>query len=448
MNENMTDKFINSLISLKNTELTDEVITNVKKSLLDYLGVTLAGAKIIQKKNNKLIRNINSIGNFRPIGLKIGTDVLTGALINGLSSHVIELDDGIRYGVLHPGVSVFSALIPLVMTKDYNVEDFVSAVVIGYEASIRLAFSMQPTHYKCGYHPSSTCGTVGTTAAIAALRNYNFEKFKSAVSAAMIVAGGSLKVIEDSSEIKPYNIGNAAMTAIVSANIAEAGFISPIDALSGDAGFFSIMCDEYNQEILFNPSKWDYAINKTYFKIYAACRHCHPSIEAMLAIRKQIQDINLINSIEIQTYKGVIGKHDFKDIYGVSSAKMSIPFCACVALLYGKYSLDAFDEKYIYDDMIKKLMSNTSVIANEEISKLVPNIRAAVVKVKLKNGEIISKRIDYPKGEPENPLSKKELETKFKQLALFAGKTNTEAQKIIDCVWNLEHRFKELFTLI
>lgn len=448
MSNNITDDFVRSIMELQNKEIDDITEENIKKCLLDYVGVTLAGSTILKKNNEIIMEKNGTKGNFKPIGLNKKTDVLTASLINGLSSHVLELDDGIRYGVIHPGVSIFSALLPLFCNGNYKISDFKKAILIGYETSIRLSYSMQPSHYIKGYHPSSSCGIVGAAAAIATLKKYNFQDFKNIISISMVVSGGSLKVIEKKSTIKPFNIGNASMTAILASHITEAGYLAPDDALGGDTGFFSIMCEKFNKNILLNPNQWKFAINNVYFKLYAACRHCHPTIEAILTLRNKIEDLNLVESIKIETYKGVIGKHDNKIIDSISSAKMSIPYCAAVTLLYGEYSLNAFDEKYINDEKIINLIPHISISANEELSNLVPKIRAAIVTINLNNGISLTHRINYPKGEPENPLSKKGIETKFKELAIFSGKKKNEIKKVINCIWNIEESFEDLKDLL
>ena len=172
------------------------------------------------------------------------------------------------------------------VAEQYNVrgKDLVKGVLIGYDAALRLANAMQPSHYKKGYHPTATCGSVGATMGIAAMLGFNAQEMENALGAVSVAAGGSLKVVDSGSELKPFNVGRAAALAIHSAVVGKSGFISPPDALNGETGFLNLMTDSLNWDSLYKSDPKGFWIYSVYVKPYAACRHAHPSIEAALEI--------------------------------------------------------------------------------------------------------------------------------------------------------------------
>lgn len=450
-NKNLTDRFLEGIESIRCEPLPESSVLMVKKCLLDYIGVTLAGSALIKDRVSVLLR---TLGDYQTEGLLIGNkercSIQNAILINGINSHYLELDDGIRFGVNHPGTPLFSALIPMAEFRNTGWEDFVIGVLTGYEASIRLAYAMQPYHYSAGYHPTATCGSLGSTIGLAAMLNLSNGKIKDSIGCASVSAGGSLKVLEDTSELKIFNVGKAAQLAFLSVMIAEAGFHGPQDPLNGPSGFLSMMSSAYDESRLIREKGDVLMIEKIYQKAYASCRHTHAAVEASLKIRKQHHlEYDEIKSMRIITYEGVIGKHDIQDIYGEASAKMSIPYSAAVALLAGKTGVDAFEEQYLTNAEILELTRRIEMVPDKYLSSLVPEKRCAIVEVETSDGNMIKEKIEFPKGEPENPLTFEELCEKFSSLANVAGVDNATGEAIISGIFDKEEvDLKHLFSLL
>ena len=298
--------------------------------------------------------------------------------------------------------------------------------------AIRLACAIQPGHKLKGYHATGTCGTIGAAMAIATALHFDFEQIKSAFSAAITSAAGVLEMIEGDTELKPYNAGRAAMDGIMAAFIGKARFKVPEDALGGKRGFLKVMTDEPKMKYLTEFDDDKMMIETIYVKPYAACRHCHPSIEAALNIKKMEGfKLDEVEDIHVDTYKLAVAGHDHTEIKGSNSAKMSIPYSLAIALFTGKAGMDEFTEKYINDPKIQDITKKVSVVDFDELTMLCPQKRVAIVTVNTKSGKFVE-RVEYPKGEPENPLSPQELEEKFYGLATYGGLTKEDCIKVIN----------------
>jgi 2-methylcitrate dehydratase PrpD len=427
----MTDQFLTHILHTAQSLEDSPSLSMARDCLLDYLGVCFAGSKILQEKELAYLNAFSKVEEATHIGSGCLCSIQNAALLNGISAHVIELDDGHRIGMLHLGAPIISALLAIAEKEHLSSRDLLRGIIIGYEVAIRLACCVQPECKLRGYHATGTCGTVGAAMGIAAALHFNFEQMKSAFSAATTSASGLLEMIEGDTEMKPYNAGRAAMDGVTAAYIGHARLKAPSDALGGKRGFLHAMTDHPKMDYITLFEDGHLMINSIYKKPYAACRHCHPSIEAALHIR-QMKDFSIdeVECIHVETYKLAVGGHDHTDIEGVNSAKMSIPYSLAVALFTGKAGMDEFTTPFIENPEIQAITNKVKVTDREDLTMLCPQKRVAVVNVKTRHGDFMD-QVDYPKGEPENPLLREELEQKFRGLAMFGGLSAENCDAII-----------------
>lgn len=403
--------------------VTDKTQLQARSCLLDYLSVCIGGSR----------------------SLSLASDI-PSSLRMGMTAHVLELDDGHRRGAVHVGATVFSALMSVAEKKKLSSQDFLLGAIVGYEVTIRLACAVQPGNKLRGYHATGTCGTVGAALGIAAALHYTKEQMNTTLAAAVTSAAGVLEMQEDDSDLKPYNVGRAAMDAVAAAYIGRTGLKGPKDALGGKRGFLKVMTDEPHTEYLTEFSSDTLCIEQIYQKVYAACRHAHPAIEAALTLRSSVK-IEEIEEIKVRAYKLAVAGHDHREFTSVSSAKMSIPFGVAVAFVIGNVGLKAFSEATINDNSILNLAKKVRVVADEELSVLCPEKRASILTIRTKSGSF-SERVDNPKGEPENPLTQKELEAKFCELATFGGLSKSECEEVINEVWKEDVDVNKLIRIV
>jgi len=447
MSINYTDIFIDYLYNLSNGDLSNSIIHHAKRCLLDYLGVTYAGAQMLKEKGNKLLDFLGEGHGETPvIGFDRKASIENAVFMNGLSAHVAELDDGVISGIVHPGSPIISALLPLAEKEKIKGTDLLSGIITGYEAAVRIANAIQPSHKERGYHATATCGTIGSALGIAAMLGFSKSQMKDALSSAAISASGTLKVLEDGSELKPFNAGRASLVGLLAASMARSGFMGPDDALSGKTGFLSMMAEQCDLSLLEKGNGESLGIEKVYVKPYAACRYCHPAIEAALKIKFcnliHPEDIKAVN---VATYFWAVRNHDHIHINGISSAKMSIPYSVAVALVYGKAGIEEFSLKHINNSELASLTKKVSVCSDDQLTTLFPQKSVAIVKIITNDGVCHTVRVDYPKGEPENPLSDDEIKEKFITLAAYGNKSGEESLEIMQIVWKLEKELHNLF---
>ena len=299
----ITTRFAQHLFSVSNRTFTNKDILQAKRCLLDYCGAAVAGVEMYR---SLLVRLLDQMGRHdgrcTVIGLPDCVPMQMAAMLNGMSAHVAEMDDGTRFGMMHPGAPVISALLAVAEEKALDGKAFIRGLITGYEAAITLASAIQPGHKEKGYHATGTCGSIGAACGVIAALGGSVQEIETAIAVAATGAGGLLKAIDDDSELKPINVGRAAQNGLEAALVARAGFSPPCDVLGSHRGFFSVMAGTVDDSRLIPPSSASLALYSVYMKPYAACRHCHPAIEAALAVCKN-RDIKpeSINSILVTT---------------------------------------------------------------------------------------------------------------------------------------------------
>lgn len=410
---NLTQMFADYLLA-KAAGITNDILIKAEACRQDYLAVADAGAAKNRGRWSALLAALPP-GPVALIGYPEKTDRLTAALMNGFNAHALELDDGQRFAMIHLGASVISAVLAAAGETAPADASILRGIVMGYEAACRVAIAMQPSHKNRGYHAAGTCGTIGAAVGVAFVRGADQAQLQRILTCAAGSAAGLLEMQEQGSELKPYNVGRAAMDGLAAAEMGQAAFGTPDDIFGGARGFFRVFSDECDAEKL--TANEDYfEIERIYVKPYASCRHSHSAVEAAIRLHASL-DCSEILAVEVRTYRLGVRGHDHTEIPGVASAKLSTPYAVAAGLLYGRADLTVFEP---LDAQLVLLARKIRVVEDAALTAESPQKRVAVVTVQLRDGTTRSCRVDYAKGEPENPMTEVELNEKHRMLAAYA----------------------------
>lgn len=445
---NKTEKFLREIHDIQKKEIPVDVCNRARQSLLDYLAVASAGAAFQSSKIKKYIAFAQpEKGEYYAVGTGSKFALKEAVFLNGLNGHALDFDDGTNSGIIHLGSPIFSLLLPLAQRHDKKIADMLKAAVIGYETSYTMAVSIQPKHKMLGYHATGTCGVLGAVIAASYMLEFTEEERFQAFSAACASASGLLMVLDEGSELKPYNVAKTSLLALTSIQMAKAGFKGHPDPLGGQRGFLKMMTGASDIELCSPLRNGTYAIQKTYTKPYASCRYTHPSVEAAIYLRNRygLTEKDVVR-IDIKTYALAVAGHDHTDIPGTYSAKMSIPYSVAAGLIYGKAGLQEFSEEKVKDENVLALTKRVYVVSDETLSNIFPQKQAAVMEITTRE-RTLSVRIDFPKGEPENPLSEGEFKERYYELMRYAGVEQDAGAKVFDAVYQEETAVDEMMNL-
>ncbi|OMP65973.1 MmgE/PrpD family protein [Domibacillus epiphyticus] len=400
-------------------DLPKEAVEFTKICILDWAGSALAGHKKapIQMINEMVLE----AGGAPQSTLLTGsgkTSVAQAAFVNGASSHIVELDDIHKGSIIHAGTVVIPAALAVAEWKGSSGKEFIAAVALGYEICYRIGEAVSPSHYHY-WHNTATCGTFGAAAAVSKLLHLNEEQIVHVLGSAGTQAAGLWEFIEDGAMSKQLHPGKAAMNGVISALLAEKGFTGAKKILEGDRGFFKAMSTDYDEAKITNGLGEKLKITENSFKIHASCRHTHPAIDLVLSINKdtplQAEDIK---KVQIKGYRAVIDITDNPDPDTIYASKFSVQFCAALAFIKNSAGMHHFKTETLQDKKIRQLMKKIEVTLDQEIDDRYPDKWGSAIKIELHNGQVIEKETDYPKGDPENPVSMDELVGKFRNMTM------------------------------
>ena len=417
--ESLTRKLSDFLADLTYENIPGAVADKAKFVLLDTLGAMLAGSqsaegRIARQLSRKVCGKVEST--LIASGRKV--DCLYAALFNGIMAHALELDDGNRYAMGHPGVSVIPTVIALGEKEKISGKQAIAAIVAGYETFGRIAAAGNPSHYNRGFHTTGTCGVFGAAAAAGKIFGFDTADMIRTLGIAGSQSAGLFAFMSNGAMTKVLHAGKAAHSGILSGLLVQEGFTGPDSVLEHSQGFYAAYTDRFAPERIIDGLGETYEILNTYTKYHAACRHVHPAVDAVLFITRQnrIDPVD-IATINVRTYQVAARLTAGKEISTPLSGKMSLPYCVAAAAVDGQVGLKQFAEARLSDTTLLDVMNKVDLQPDEKYEGLIPRHRSARVEIVLKTGQRYEKEITDAVGEPENPGSLEDLLAKFKDSA-------------------------------
>jgi len=429
---------------VKFDDLSDEVIDCAKYRFLDFISVACRGS--IEDPSQTIYRFVSEMG--KGDGVIVGTrekaPFLYSALANGTSSHSIEMDDVNNAASLHPGVVVFPSALAAGEMAGASGKRFILAVVLGYEVMIRLGTALGPENsYKRGFHPTGTCGTFGSSVASSKILGLQEEEILNAIGISGSQAAGSMEYLAQGAWTKPFHAGWAAHSGMVAAMLSRKGFKGPSSILEGRDGFLHAYSSGADPSRVLEGIGSSFQILQTSVKIHACCRYMHSPIDAVLKIIKE----NNLRPEQVKKVKvGILRagatliadpiESKYKP-QSIVDAQFSMPFGAAAALLYGKADLKEFQVSTIRSRPVREMMRKVKCMVDPELDRTFPRQWRATAEILTKDEKRYTTTVEYPKGDPENPLSWEEMIERFHELT---GQILKEDQrlKIVEAVKKLD----------
>jgi 2-methylcitrate dehydratase PrpD len=426
--------------------LTTDVVDRVKYLFLDFIGVAARGA--LSDSSGPVQRLILNLDNAQDGAVVIGTHLKAGpayaALANGTAAHSLELDDVVNEASLHPAVAIMPAALAAAHIAGCSGKELIAAITVGYEVMIKLGVALNPAaHYAQGFHPTGTCGTLGAAITAAKILKLNQKAMLNALGIAGSQAAGSMEFLSDGAFTKRLHPGWAAHSGIIAALLARENFTGPGTIIEGKFGFLHAYSSGSKSDKVLQDWGDPWEVLHTSIKPHACCRYKQGPIDGILKIvRENNLDASQIEKITLgilQAGFAIVAEPESQksNPKSVVDAQFSMPFGAAVAILYGKATLDEYTMANVYSARVKGLMDKISCVKDPELEKEFPKKWPASVTLQTKDGKTYSTRIDFPKGDPENPLTWDELIDKFRNLIspIFSKARQTQ---IIDKVKSLE----------
>lgn len=438
----MAAQFAEFFCKVRYDDLPEAVVSHTKKFILDLIGVAIGGMELpFPQMMTQYLASLGGKPEATLLGSAAGEKIpgIHAALGNGVCAHALDMDDGYRYGGVHPSVATVPAAIAAGEITDSDGKALILGTVLGAEIMNRLAKAMNPSHLSRGFHTTGTLGPFGATVASGTIYGLSEEKLTRALGLAGLQSAGLLEILHDGAMTKPIHPGKAAMAGILSVELSERGAQGPASILEGKKGFFNAMADEVNIDALFEGIGDRFLILDHYVKLHAACRHVHPAIDAIIRLKKDHDiDYKNIDSIHITTYPVAISFCGDENLPNSGeAAKFNLSFSAALAAIFGDAGMDRFSAETVNDREIQDLAGRITATSDERWANAYPDLRGASVEMTTQDGKRYFMEVELAKGEPENPATPEDLMEKFRSNASKMPKDMCEA--LIAVIMDLEN---------
>ena len=420
------------IINLKGSDIPADVRREGLRTFVNWLGCAVGGAsheaadhalKAFQPFSGPQVSTV--------LGRAEKLDPAHAALVNGITSHVLDYDDTHLKTILHPAGPVAAALLALAEMRPVSGEEFLTALVAGVEAECRIANCVYPHHYDRGWHITGTAGVFGGAAAVGKLIGLNTQQMRWALGLAATQSSGLREMF--GTMTKSFHPGIAARNGMMSALLAEAGFDSSERAIEAPRGFAQVMSDKQDwYEIIEGlGTRWEAATNS--YKPFACGIVIHPTIDGCIQLRAELGErVKDIASVQLRVHPLVLELTGRKAPKTELEGKFSVYHCASVALLRGDGAPTAFTDELVNDPEILSLRGLVEAEAN-----LACHEAQVDIEVTLNDGTTLGKHIERAIGSAEVPLTDEQLDAKFRnQSSLVVGEAVTT--RLLEAAWALE----------
>lgn len=425
---------------LRFRDIPATVMRRAEDLMLDWFASTLAGKAA--RPVESIVRFMEQMGSADgPSEILIHrtrSSPLAAAVANAAASHFAEQDDVHNGSVFHPAAVVFPPALAVAQALGRSGAELLTAVVAGYEVGIRVGEFLGRSHYRT-FHTTGTAGTLAAAAAVGHLLRLSPDQMNHAFGSAGTQSAGLWEFLRDAADSKQLHTAHAAGAGLTAAYLAADGFTGAQRILDGAQGLAAGMSRDADPSRLTDGLGTRWTLTETSFKFHASCRHTHPAADALQQVLREhrlaAQDLKQVTALVHQGAIDVLGP--VTDPQTVHQGKFSMGTVLGLIAVHGQAGLSEFDAHY-RDAAVVAVRESVSMQLDDEVDRAYPARWIGKVVVETKDGKRFTGRVDEPKGDPGNTLSRPELEDKALRLAAYRDGANAlEMRSVIDAIWSL-----------
>lgn len=356
-------------------------------------------------------------------GNGVRVTAVNAVLASGTAIHSFDFDDHSR-AKIHPGALVVPVVLALAEREQVNGDLMLAAMAAGYETMNRVSQAFNPSRARMrGWHLTGTAGTLAAAAAASVMLRLDAETTASAFGLAGTQSAGTWAFTADGGMSKRMHSGRSAQAGLMAALLAQRGFIGPHYILEAeDGGLMFGMSDTPRPGLLVEKLGERWHADETCFKPYACCGSNHACVDAVLDLMRENNlkpaDVERVVAGIASVVNTQTGFEYCAD--SVLNAQMSLRYNIAVAMLDGQAYLEQFTPQRVVEPQVVALSRRVEIEIDPEIDRAYPEIYGGKVTLHTRQGKTLSKKVDYSRGMPENPMSASEIDGKFMSLASAA----------------------------
>jgi 2-methylcitrate dehydratase PrpD len=430
-------------------DIPGEVIALGKKSILDGLGLALAGSRAAS--GGIIERYLGELGLGAGPATVLGTGLKIAprfaAFANGIAIHADDYDDTQLavakdrvYGLLtHPTAPCLPAALAVAERDGASGEAFMTAYHVGVEVECKISEAINPRHYQEGFHSTATCGTFAATAAVSNLLGYAPEVTRRALS----IAGSQSAGLRENfgTMTKPFHAGRASESGVTAADFARLGWTAAPTILEAPRGFFRAAGGGFDEAAIRGKlgKPWTFADPGISIKPHPSGSLTHPGMTKMreLIAEHDIRAADVV-SVKVGTNKNMPNALIHHRPTDELQAKFSMEFCMAILLLDRRAGLNEFTDATVHRKDVQAMIAKVDFGVHPEAEAAGYDKMTTIIEIALKDGRVIRGQADFGKGSPANPMSYDEVAGKFRECAEYAGWDKKKADTVVELVRGLE----------
>ncbi len=434
-----TDGFARYASEFRYERLPSAVQAQAKGIVLDTLGAILA-ASSPRYEVSRILGGFAEQSGGAPEATLIGRgskgSIVNAALFNGTLGYYCDVESHHPGAIMHGAAIVVPTSLAVCEARGLSGANWLASVVLGIDAACRVSYALDPNAlYARGFHPTAVCGTFGAAAAVGNLVGLTPERMANAFGLAATQASGLLAWSSDHTEqSRPFNPGIAARNGATAALLAAAGFGAPQHILDPAMKYnvFRAWSEDPRPERLLEHLHERYFIMELAIKLYSCCAFLHPALDAIMELLAE-------SAVSPETTASIVLRfsHSGRSIIDNNELKSH---CAQYILPIGLYNRRIVIDDILQDrrdQRVAELSQHVSVIGDDELERFYPDRYPSIVEVTTRSGDVLTRRVDWPKGYPQNPVSQAEIEQKFLALATTTME-RSRAERVVELVGGLE----------
>jgi 2-methylcitrate dehydratase PrpD len=387
-------------------EVTDAALI----ALVDHLGCAVGASRDAPALPARaIVERWKASGNAR-VYMGGRTTPALAAFANGSMAHAMDYDDTHAGGAGHPGGPCWSAALALALEHGASERDTLAAFITGFDVMGKLGGGWVPgtgrSLQRRGWHPTSIFGRTGAAAVGCVILKLDEKQIANALGVAATTAGGVVGSF--GTHGKPFHAGKAAMDGILSAQLAQEGFVAATHLYELEKGLLDVLIQ--NREV--EPPtlddfgrKWELMENQ--IKPFASCRATHSSIQAARTLADKVRG-RKIAKVHAKVHPNALVTAGKTAPRTPLEGKFSVPYCIALGLAGYRVVSSDFTQKVYDDPAVREVFPRVKLeaVADQPAWK-------AFLEVTLEDGERLHGETQCVLGHPDNPVSWDVLREKF-----------------------------------
>ncbi|MFL5085788.1 MAG: MmgE/PrpD family protein [Xanthobacteraceae bacterium] len=430
----IAERLAGSIVALDPARVPQPVRRKCEELVIDVIGLAIAA------RNEDYVKGamaaFDDDGPCTAIGHERTMSAAGAAFVNGTAVHGEDFDDTFEGGPVHAGAVVVPAVLAACERYKADGPAALLGIAVGVETTCRLSLVAPKAVHRAGFHPTAVFGAVGAAAGVGAALGLDQRQLVDALGNVGSMASGIIEYLAEGAWTKRFHPGWAAQSGLRAALLGRAGFVGPRTVFEGVHGLFNGFAHtkDGNYAALIGDFGTRWVTETLAFKPYPCGTMTHPYIDCAGRLAARGIAADDIEELVCEVAEGTVHRlweplADKQRPPNAYAAKFSTPYCIAAGFVLGHAGLEAFTEERVQDAPLRALAAKVRYEIDPD--NPYPDEFTGHVRVRLNDGRTLEERQAHLRGGAHEPLSRADLDEKFRLNCGYGGWTNAQAERFL-----------------